>query len=141
MVDKVKPLKIENAGTGGAETDVYPTEADPTEDYLSAKGISFGGSDDFLHEILGRALVEKHPALYQSITYVSNNVTSITYYNSASFITANRIAKSDMTYSSNNLTQEILTIYDTNGTSILRTYTYTHTYVSNNYESTSLVLS
>lgn len=48
MVDKVKPLKFENPATGGTETDVFPTEADPTEDYLSAKGIAFENSDTLL---------------------------------------------------------------------------------------------
>lgn len=48
MADKVKPLKIESSATGGTEDNPYPTETDPAEDYLSCKGISFTGSDNYL---------------------------------------------------------------------------------------------
>jgi hypothetical protein len=44
MVDKVKPLKYEDA-TSGTESDVYATETNPTEDYLACKGIAFENSD------------------------------------------------------------------------------------------------
>ena len=46
MVDKVKPLKLENSATGGTENNVFPTETDPTEDYVSAKGIALENSDN-----------------------------------------------------------------------------------------------
>lgn len=45
MVDKVKPLKIEEA-TGGTEINLFPTEADPTEDYVSVKGVALEASDN-----------------------------------------------------------------------------------------------
>ena len=48
MVDKVRPLKLENASTGGTETDMFPTEVDVAEDYLAAKGIAFDNSDSNL---------------------------------------------------------------------------------------------
>lgn len=41
MVDKVKALKIEIG-------DSFPTETDPNEDFLSAKGISIEGNDSIL---------------------------------------------------------------------------------------------
>lgn len=44
MVDKVKPLKIEEA-IDGTQVDPFPTETDPSQDYLSAKGISFTNND------------------------------------------------------------------------------------------------
>ncbi len=44
MVDKVKPLKIES----GSDTDFLPTETDPTEDYITSKGISLENSDNHL---------------------------------------------------------------------------------------------
>lgn len=53
MVDKVKPLKYESPSTGGVETDIFPTETDPTEDYLSAKGISLEHSDNTRLEVVG----------------------------------------------------------------------------------------
>lgn len=40
-IDKVKPLKIES----GIETDFSPTETNPTEDYIAAKGIALENSD------------------------------------------------------------------------------------------------
>ena len=45
MVDKIKPLKIESASTGGTEDDMFPHESDPTEDYLAAKGVAFENLD------------------------------------------------------------------------------------------------
>lgn len=45
MVDKVKPLKIEDT-TSGTEFDMVPTETNPSEDYLAAKGIAFENSDN-----------------------------------------------------------------------------------------------
>jgi len=47
-VDKVKPLKIESASTGGTEDDMFPHEADPAEDYLSARGLAFKNQDTTL---------------------------------------------------------------------------------------------
>lgn len=44
-IDKVKPLKFENPANGGTQIDVYPTEANPDQDYLTAKGFSFENSD------------------------------------------------------------------------------------------------
>jgi len=43
-VDKVKPLKIEDA-TSGTEINFGPTETDPTEDYLAAKGLALENDD------------------------------------------------------------------------------------------------
>ena len=51
MVDKIKPLKIESAAGGGTETNLFPAEADPTEDYVAGKGISFENSDSRLIDL------------------------------------------------------------------------------------------
>ena len=40
MIDKVRPLKIENPAEGGTQTDYMPTETNPSQDYLSAAGIA-----------------------------------------------------------------------------------------------------
>jgi len=45
MADKVKPLKIESIAGGGAQNDMFPTETNPAQDYLAAKGIAFENSD------------------------------------------------------------------------------------------------
>ena len=44
-VDKVKPLKFENS-TDGTENDQRPTQTDPSEDHLAAKGVTFENNDD-----------------------------------------------------------------------------------------------
>jgi len=139
-IDKVKPLKIENPATGGIETDMYPTEIDPLEDYAAVKGLSFEDSDDFLVDKIGRVLAESFPDLYESATYSGDTLTNITFYNSSSFIVANRIAKYDLSYTSDNLTSEILYLYDVDGTTILRTFTWTHTYSSNIFQSSQLII-
>lgn len=43
--DKVRPLKLENPGSGGTEDDMYPTATDPSEDYIVAKGFVFEDND------------------------------------------------------------------------------------------------
>jgi hypothetical protein len=57
MADKIKPLKIENPALGGTETDMFPTEANPTEDLASVKGIAFEDSDNT--QIIGDSGVMK----------------------------------------------------------------------------------
>lgn len=40
MVDRVRPLKFEDAATGGTETDQFPTSLDPHEDYVDVRGVT-----------------------------------------------------------------------------------------------------
>lgn len=134
-VDKIKPLKFENPGTGGIETDYLPTEANPTEDYGAIKGIAFENSDDYRVEKLERAILEAYPDASCKVTYTSNNPTLIEFFITASQITANRIASIDITYSSNNPATEVLKIYSaSDGTTVVRTITKTYTYSSNNLQ-------
>jgi len=44
MVDKVRPLKIENS-VDGTQDDFVQTETDPAEDYIAAKGMAFENND------------------------------------------------------------------------------------------------
>jgi hypothetical protein len=53
MVDKIKPLKIENSSTGGTEIDPFPRESNPTSDYAAFKGIAFENSDTRLIDLDG----------------------------------------------------------------------------------------
>lgn len=46
MADKVKPLKIESSSTGGTQNDGFPTEVNPSQDYLASKGIAFENNDN-----------------------------------------------------------------------------------------------
>jgi hypothetical protein len=46
MVDRVKPLKFETPELGTQNNRRFPTEIDPAEDYVAAKGVSFEASED-----------------------------------------------------------------------------------------------
>lgn len=58
MADKVKPLGFENTGAGGGDTYPLPTELDPQEDYVAAKGISFQNTDDKLIDLDGSGNIQ-----------------------------------------------------------------------------------
>jgi hypothetical protein len=58
------------------------------------------------------------------------------FFNSPTQITANRIARVDMTYSGGNPATEVWKIYDSDGTTVLRTITLMHTFVTNNWTKT-----
>jgi len=45
MVDKVRPLKLESTATGGSQDDLFPTALNPSEDYVSVKGVAFENDD------------------------------------------------------------------------------------------------
>lgn len=51
MADKVKPLKIENTSTGGGQTDPFPVETNPAQDYLASKGLAFENQDNRLIDL------------------------------------------------------------------------------------------
>lgn len=129
-IDKVRPLKIEES-TSGTEVDLGPTETNPAEDYLAAKGIAFENLETFTMAKIGRTLQSLYPDSTISITYTSDQITSASFFNSATQIDANRIAKVDVTYSSGDPSTETWLIYDTDGTTVLRTITYTYTVSSN----------
>jgi hypothetical protein len=42
--DLVRPLKMESPTTGGTETDLFPSELDPAEDYIAVKGVALEGN-------------------------------------------------------------------------------------------------
>ena len=128
MVDKVKPLKYESPSLGGTETDYIPTESDPNEDFVAAKGISFEGLDTYLFEKIGGVLKERFPLI--SFKYDTNfNIAYYEIYKTATQTTGNRLVRSDLTYSGDNVTSESLKIYsESDGTTVLRTITMTYTY-------------
>ncbi len=61
-------------------------------------------------------------------TYSGDDLTTLEYYDSTSQITANRVAKTDLTYTSDLLTSEVCTYYASDGTTTLKTITLTYTY-------------
>lgn len=48
MVDRVRPLKMEDTATGGTEVDPFPAETEPHEDFLDCRGVAIqnDSSDD-----------------------------------------------------------------------------------------------
>jgi hypothetical protein len=48
MVDRIKPLKLEDPADGGDDLDLFPTSLNPNEDYLDCRGITLqsDSSDD-----------------------------------------------------------------------------------------------
>ena len=77
---------------------------------------------------------------WQEVTYAGDVPSYVTYYNSATFITANRIYRTDFTYTGDLLTSEVTKKYASDGTTILYTYTWTHTYSGDDYTSSSMVI-
>lgn len=83
MVDKVKPMKIENSATGGTENDPFPRGTDPNEDYLACKGIAFENLDTHLIDRVGNDIQLTDPTIgtktidsLQSNVRVSSNDTT-----------------------------------------------------------------
>lgn len=76
MVDKVKPLKLENS-TDGTEENRYPTEADPSEDYLSCKGLALENSNSTL--IYGDSGVLKFKDAEKTIAHSLDNILDAEY--------------------------------------------------------------
>jgi hypothetical protein len=138
MVDKVKPLKYENS-IDGTEVDNFPTQTDPSEDYLSAAGIAFANLDSYLAEKVGGILKFKIPDYSYKPAYTGDNLTALEIFNGNTQTTINRIVRADFTYVSDNITSESWKIYDnTDGTTVLRTITYSHTYISDNLTNTEV---
>lgn len=138
-VDKTRSLKFENTSNGGTELDFYPTEVNPLEDYSSMKGVAFEGSDEFRIEKIGRAIISLQPDGSQKPYYDSNgSVTALEFFNSVTQINANRIARQEINFDSNfNPTSQISIIYDTDGTTNLRSSTSVYTITS--YDLTNVV--
>jgi len=138
-VDKVQPLKYENS-VEGTQDDFKPTETDPSEDYLSARGMSFEGSDDYLAEKIGGILKFKIPDYSYLNTYdINENITALEVFNGNTQTTINRLVRADFTYTSDNITSEVWKVYaTTDGTTIIRTITITHTYVNDNLTNTEV---
>ena len=125
-IEKVKPLKIEPL-----EGDQFPTEADASEDYLSAKGMAFEGLDIFLAEKVGGVIKFTTPDASLKPVFLGNGeLDYVEVYEGATQVTANRRVRIDMTYDGSlNPTVEAWKFYSpSDGTTVLRTITVTHTW-------------
>jgi hypothetical protein len=130
MVDKVKPLKLEDTTSGG-ELNMLPHEADPSEDYVSVKGVAFENLDTHLAEKIGGVCKFTVPDCSQKPDFLANGeVNYVEFYESATQTTINRRVRVDMTYDGSlNPTTEVWKYYDpSDGTTVLRTITLTHTW-------------
>ncbi len=131
MVDKVKPLKFETSADG-TQVDIYPTETNPEEDYIAAKGFSFGNSNSYLMERVGGIIKDLTPNYSHRPGYSGGSLSYLEIYNGQTQTTVNRLLRIDLTYTGDDLTTESWKIYDTSdGATVLKTITFTHTYLSN----------
>lgn len=92
MVDKIKCLKIENPALGGTDTDPFPTELNPSQDYIASKGVAFENSDTRLVNLNGSGSIQFTDALETSPVTVTQLKTAInnTFDNSSnSFLATN----------------------------------------------------
>jgi hypothetical protein len=92
-------------------------------------------------EKLGRDVTVLVPDRSSAATYLGNGeVDYIEIFNGATQTTPNRIARVDMTYDGSlNPTAESWKIYDTDGTTILRTVVLNHTFSGADYQSSGSV--
>lgn len=122
MIDKIKPLKIETA-IDGTQTDPFPTEANPAQDYVAAKGVSFENSDEYYLSKIGRIIESTSPNGSMKVSYNSDGlVSTVEYFEGATQTTPERIAMSTLTYDIDLLpTLETIEVFDADGTTVLRT--------------------
>lgn len=90
---------------------------------------------DFINRIYG-------PTNSEKATYLGNQeLDYVEIFNSPSQVTENRRAKIQLAYSSDNVSSEVVSLYDTNGTTVLKTITLTHSYTGTDYNTTTTVIS
>lgn len=135
MVDKTRPLKMESPTGGGTQLDMFPTEMDPNEDYAALKGIAFENSDSYRIEKIAKNLLCNFPDASAKVTYtVGGEIDYVEYFDGLVQTTPNRIIRVDIAYDGNlNPTTETWKYYDTDGTTILRTITLTHSWSGVDY--------
>ena len=75
MADKIKPLKIENPASGGTQTDFLPTESNPAQDYISAKGFAFEDNDNRLFDLSAGGEIQYKDAV-QGTYKTLNSITA-----------------------------------------------------------------
>lgn len=81
MVDKVKPMGMENSADGGVETLAMPTSLDPAEDYVAAKGVSFENSDTRLLDLNGSGEISVTDSYYTTKRAIVDVLPQYAYAN------------------------------------------------------------
>lgn len=131
MVQKSRVSILEQEGN---EFDIGRESGD--SDFLVCGGLSFKNSDDFLIERVGNVIKCKYPTFSYEVNYNGDNIANVIYYTTTAQIEANRILRSVLGYSGDNVTSETVTIYDpADGVAVLRTITNTYTYTGDNITS------
>jgi hypothetical protein len=97
---------------------------DLTKSFEVDNGLIVGGT------IIPESIVETTRS--SKPTYSGDLLTSLEFYNSLTQIDANRIAKSDFTYTNDFITSQVNTYYESDGTTVLQTETMSYTYTNDN---------
>lgn len=92
-IDIVKPLKIENPATGGTQTDPYPREVDPSQDYLSGAGVAFQGLSTRTIDLDGSGNIQFKDVTQTAAVTVTQLKTAVnnTFNNSTNGFTATNV--------------------------------------------------
>lgn len=92
-----------------------------------------------------QAILDKYygPTNSEKATYLGNGeLDYVEFFKNSTQTTGNRICKATFTYDGNlNPTSEIIQLYDTDGTTILKTLTFTHNFSGTDYTHTTQVTS
>lgn len=126
MVDKVKVL----VGQRDSEELQLSEEIKPSSDFMSTKGLAFEGLDTHLIQKLGRAIDFTVPNHSVKPTYTNDDITKIECFNGFTQTTINRISSLDVSYTNDLVTSEVYKVYDTDGATVLKTATITHSYTN-----------
>lgn len=155
MVDKVKPLKLED-NIGGSQIDQTPTEATPSQDYLAARGLAINNLDSTLIDTDSTGTVQfTDPTIgvrkvlydlsvdsgartsYQEATITSNRITALITWTSAA--KTQKIYEENYTFTGNVVTQVIKKQYNSAGT-LIQTLTENLTYSGNTFSNLTATL-
>jgi len=129
----VKPIK--KGSTGKLR------QVDAKTDLLGCMGIDFELLGTFLSEKIGGVVKFTCPDASQKATFLSSKeLDFVEFFDGATQTTPNRRVRVDSVYTGIDLTSEVWKIYDpSDGTTVLRTITHTHTYTGGVYEKTTEV--
>lgn len=167
-MDRVRALKYENPTTGGTQLDSVPTEVNPAEDYLDAKGLTLGSENHFIDKagneiqftdpVNGTVLlsqlgsgsglsVSAHLILNELIHNLAENAETEVVYSAnrpirETYYTdagkTQKIREYEFTYSGNRISAEIVTQYDDAGLPETR-LTETYHFSGNQYTGSTIV--
>lgn len=133
-----RATKFRKKGSAGVEKTVGPQEAFEVDTATAV-------ADNVLVGSTVQAILNKYygPTNSEKATYLGNGeVDFIEFFSTPTQVVANRVAKATFTYDGNlNPTSEAIQLYDTNGTTVLKTLTFTHTFIGGDYDKTTQVTS